>query len=190
MKEEEKRLKIIKSAAKIFSLHGYEKAKVEDIASDAGVGKGTVYLYFKSKREIFETGIEYFAKRRVRKLKKLLQKYQDPRKKLNIILNLSIRFAQKNKEMFFMNYASLISTDDHIDRKIAYEFFIGYLSIIEEIIIEGMEKRVFKKCDEKVVALAIVLTQDISNLVRKSDNIPKDTRISKELIKLISNKNE
>ncbi len=49
-----KRLSIIKAAAKVFSRHGYHRARVEDIASEAGVGKGTVYEYFASKRHLFE----------------------------------------------------------------------------------------------------------------------------------------
>ncbi len=185
MKDIYKREKILHSAAKIFSLHGYNKAKIDDIASDAEIGKGTIYLYFKSKKEIYETGIEYFAKRRVRKLNKLLKKYKSPQKKLNLILNLSIRFAQKDKEIFFMNYASLMSPNDSIDKRIAYEFFAEYLKLVEEIIFEGIKKSVFRKCDAKVAALAVVLTQDVSNLVRKDKKIPKNVRISKELINLI-----
>ena len=50
----DKRLSIIKAAAKVFSRHGYHRARVEDIASEAGVGKGTVYEYFASKRHLFE----------------------------------------------------------------------------------------------------------------------------------------
>jgi len=185
MKDISKREKILQSAAKIFSLHGYNKAKIDDIASDAEIGKGTIYLYFKSKKEIYETGIEYFAKRRVRKLKELLKRYKNPQKKLNLLLNLSIQFAQKDRDMFFMNYASLMSPNDSIDRKIAYEFFIEYLKLVEEIISEGIEKQVFRKCDAEVAALAIVLAQDVSNLVRKDKKIPQNVRISKELINFI-----
>lgn len=185
MKDQVKREKILQSAAKIFSLHGYNKAKMDDIAKDAAMGKGTIYLYFQSKKEIYETGIEYFAKRRVRKLKKLLKKYENPQKKLNLLLNLSIRFSQKNKEIFFMNYASLLSPNDSIDKKIAYEFFIEYLKLVEDIISEGIKKRVFRKCDAKVAALTIVLAQDVSNLVRRDKKIPRNIRISKELINLI-----
>ena len=47
-----KRLRIIEAATAVFLKHGYRKASVDVIAREAGVAKGTVYLYFKSKAEL------------------------------------------------------------------------------------------------------------------------------------------
>ena len=41
------------AAIDVFGEKGFDRANVEDIAQAAGIGKGTVYLYFKSKEEIF-----------------------------------------------------------------------------------------------------------------------------------------
>ena len=49
---------IIAAAQRIFALHGYSQARVEDIAQAAGVGKGTVYEYFSSKQAVFEQAVE------------------------------------------------------------------------------------------------------------------------------------
>lgn len=51
--KKEKRLQIIKAAAKVFAQKGYSATVVADIAQTAGIGKGTVYGYFKSKEDIF-----------------------------------------------------------------------------------------------------------------------------------------
>ncbi len=48
-----KHARLIESAAALFSRVGFERASVEEIASGADVAKGTVYLYFKSKAELF-----------------------------------------------------------------------------------------------------------------------------------------
>lgn len=45
--------KIIQAATKHFVQFGYRRASIADIASSAGIGKGTIYLHFKSKKEIF-----------------------------------------------------------------------------------------------------------------------------------------
>ncbi|MDK2821291.1 MAG: hypothetical protein PWP31_1256 [Clostridia bacterium] len=50
----EKRGQILKAAAKIFAEEGYYKAKIADIANAAGMGKGTIYEYFSSKKELFQ----------------------------------------------------------------------------------------------------------------------------------------
>ncbi|MDH5681734.1 MAG: TetR/AcrR family transcriptional regulator [Spirochaetota bacterium] len=52
--------RIISAAKKRFEHYGYHKTTVEEIADDAGIGKGTVYLHFRSKQDIFiELTIEY-----------------------------------------------------------------------------------------------------------------------------------
>ena len=45
--------KIIQAATKHFVQFGYRRASIADIASSVGIGKGTIYLHFKSKKEIF-----------------------------------------------------------------------------------------------------------------------------------------
>lgn len=44
---------IIDTAEKLFSKNGYEKTIMDDIAKVAGLSKSTVYVYFKSKEEIY-----------------------------------------------------------------------------------------------------------------------------------------
>ncbi|NQY14646.1 MAG: TetR/AcrR family transcriptional regulator [Henriciella sp.] len=49
-----KRLALIDAALAVFSRVGYAAAKIDDVAEEAGVSKGTVYLYFESKEALFE----------------------------------------------------------------------------------------------------------------------------------------
>ena len=44
---------IVKAAEHIFCKFGYNKTSMEDIAAEAGIGKATIYYYFKSKEDIF-----------------------------------------------------------------------------------------------------------------------------------------
>ena len=46
---------ILKSARNRFLHYGYKKTTIDEIAADAGIGKGTVYLYFCTKEEILTT---------------------------------------------------------------------------------------------------------------------------------------
>ena len=57
-KKEEKRQFILDAARKIFTREGYHNARIEAIAAEAGVGKGTVYEYFSSKQELFQKMLE------------------------------------------------------------------------------------------------------------------------------------
>ena len=44
---------ILEAAGLVFSQMGYSQSTIQDIATAAGIGKGTVYSYFESKPEIF-----------------------------------------------------------------------------------------------------------------------------------------
>lgn len=57
----DKRQVIIDAAFKIFSDKGYHKAKMEEIAEEAGIGKGTIYSYFKNKQDLFDTMFLWFV---------------------------------------------------------------------------------------------------------------------------------
>jgi AcrR family transcriptional regulator len=51
--------KIIRAAVDSFSQTGYDRTKMEDIARRLGLSKGTIYLYFKSKEELFTAICEH-----------------------------------------------------------------------------------------------------------------------------------
>jgi AcrR family transcriptional regulator len=64
----DKRERILSAAERIFARHGFFAAKVSDVAKEAGVADGTIYLYFKSKDDLL---ISYFE-RRMQQLNELL----------------------------------------------------------------------------------------------------------------------
>ncbi|MFL6366843.1 MAG: TetR/AcrR family transcriptional regulator [Nitrososphaeraceae archaeon] len=49
----ELREKIMQSAMENFAKHGFDRTRMEDIATAAGLAKGTLYLYFKNKEDLF-----------------------------------------------------------------------------------------------------------------------------------------
>ncbi len=58
----ERKEQIIKAARKKFSEKGYYLTQISDIQKDAGVARGTIYLYFKNKDDIFATIMDEFQK--------------------------------------------------------------------------------------------------------------------------------
>jgi AcrR family transcriptional regulator len=53
-----KRRQIIDGARRMFLAQGFDAASMSEIAREAGVSKGTLYVYFKSKEELFEAIVE------------------------------------------------------------------------------------------------------------------------------------
>ena len=55
MRDPDKPQQIIDAAIRVFARHGYYKSRVSDIAKEAGMASGTIYLYFKTKDDILVT---------------------------------------------------------------------------------------------------------------------------------------
>src|SRR3981081_2533981 len=58
----DKRERILAAAERIFARHGFFAARVSEIAKEAGVADGTIYLYFKSKDDLLISWFEHRMK--------------------------------------------------------------------------------------------------------------------------------
>ena len=88
---ERTRLRIIAAATSAFVRYGYRRASIDEIAKSAGVGKGTIYLYYDSKRELFLAAIAEEKATLSPELAKLAQ--LPPEARLEHVLRISFRFA-------------------------------------------------------------------------------------------------
>jgi AcrR family transcriptional regulator len=56
-KSDETRLAIVNGAAEVFAQHDFHKVLTDHIAAQVGIGKGTIYRYFRSKEELYLAAI-------------------------------------------------------------------------------------------------------------------------------------
>ncbi|MFB0516836.1 MAG: TetR/AcrR family transcriptional regulator [Candidatus Neomarinimicrobiota bacterium] len=82
-----KREPIIQAAIKVFAHEGLSKGRIDDIAKEAGVGKGTVYEYFRSKEELFDAIVEGVIQQVNAMFDTVLQTKDSPRAKLERCLH-------------------------------------------------------------------------------------------------------
>lgn len=60
---ERRRRQLVESACAVFASRGYEAASISDVAKHAGVGQGTVYRYFDSKRTLLDHVLDHSVER-------------------------------------------------------------------------------------------------------------------------------
>jgi len=99
IQKEEKRANILKAAIVIFSKDGYHQAKMEDIAKMAGIGKGTIYLYFESKRQLFYSMIKEITDKFLQGIYGKIKGEQDLKKVLETILTYTFDCMHKHQDM-------------------------------------------------------------------------------------------
>jgi AcrR family transcriptional regulator len=155
---------IINAAARAIVKFGLENVTVEDIAKEAGIAKGSIYQYFKNRDAILIAGISYSANQRISALRELLARFKTATSKMKALLKASKQMARTDPDMFLMNYALLLSTHKNIKREGASAFFKAYIDLVEDIIKKGIENKEFRKGDARVMALAVILTQDFGTI--------------------------
>jgi TetR/AcrR family fatty acid metabolism transcriptional regulator len=82
-----KRQRIIEAAISVFAREGLEKGTISEIAKTAGIGKGTVYEYFRSKHELFEAIEQYLFEKMNYTLDQIIAVDISPTKKLEAFIN-------------------------------------------------------------------------------------------------------
>jgi AcrR family transcriptional regulator len=80
--KKKKKAAILEASIRIFSRQGLRKTKISDIAEEAGIGKGTIYEYFKSKDEVFAAAFGYFMEKLEGNIAGRLFRIHDPLEKL------------------------------------------------------------------------------------------------------------
>src|SRR5829696_5826852 len=86
----DKREAILRAAISVFAHNGYFNSKVADIAREAGVADGTVYLYFKSKEDILHCIFDRSVDEALDAARNQVKLLSDPRDKLRQIASLHL----------------------------------------------------------------------------------------------------
>ncbi len=162
----EKRLKIIEAAARVFARKGFFGASVAEIASAAGVGKGTIYEYVKSKEDLFFAVFEWLAETSWSQARIEVSALGAPAAEKLRALGGSLLHQWAGMEEFYglvMEFWSASASSGLRERfKATFkEIYSGFRGLVSGVIREGMERGEFRpEVDPDAVAAALVGTWD------------------------------
>jgi len=143
-KNSEKHYRIIEAATKVFAKKGFYQSKISEIAKEAKVADGTIYIYFENKDDILISLFEEQMKAVIDNMEVQISGIDDPAKKLERFASTHLDLIEKNQDM-----AEIIQVELRQSGKFMKEYknekFIQYLDIIEDIISEGQKRGIFRK---------------------------------------------
>jgi len=96
MRDPDKPQQIIEAAIRVFARTGYYSSRVSDIAREAGIASGTIYLYFKTKEEILVTLFREKMAEFVAFLRREIAVEHDPEAKLRRLVRLHFTVLEQN----------------------------------------------------------------------------------------------
>jgi len=90
-----KRLRMLEAATELFVKQGYRKTSVDEVAEAAGVAKGTVYLYFRTKADLLVGAIALEKKAYLANIKPVFTEALDPPERLRMWLRTALVLANE-----------------------------------------------------------------------------------------------
>lgn len=159
----DKREAILRSAIKVFAQKGYFNSKVADVAKEAGIADGTVYLYFKSKDEILHSVFDRAMEEFIAEGKREIAQIEEADKRLRRIAHLHLERLGADRDL-----AVVFQVELRGSTKFMEEFsgggFAEYLDIIKKTIEEGQKTGIFRT-DLKAITAAKILYGMLDEMV-------------------------
>lgn len=140
----EKHNVIIDAAVKTFARTGYHRTRVADIAREAGVADGTVYIYFENKEDILVSLFQELMNRFVEELCSELVQCQDANEKLEKIITYHLTTLAGKPEQAKVTQIELRQIDQEINKGISGPL-MRYFQLIEEVIEEGKAQNLYRQ---------------------------------------------
>lgn len=143
---------ILRAAIRVFANNGYFNAKVADIASEAGVADGTVYLYFKNKEDILHSIFNRSVDDAIAEARRQVAELADPREKLRRIALLHLERLGADRDLAVVFQVELRGSTKFME-EFSAAGFAEYLALIRDTFEEGQRAGVFRAdLNAKVVA--------------------------------------
>ena len=133
-----KRSDILKVAERLFATRPFHEVKLDDIAAGARIGKGTIYIYFKSKEDVYVSLIRDGMAGLPERLRKLCaQKPRSSREELELVVRELVNFATARPNMYQLLRSVLPKP---CEGQLA-ESRRNLVSVIEGVILHGIRRR-------------------------------------------------
>ena len=146
---------ILDVATHVFSKKGFARTQVDEIADSAGLGKGTVYRYFKDKKNLFLSIVD----RGLESLKDLaleaMAKEKEPLDKIKKVIEIYLKFFEKHSDLIRIFIHEQSEFQKRIQKRY-YHHYYEHVNKVEKIFKEVQALGLIKKKMNPRLAIAIL----------------------------------
>ncbi|PAV27645.1 TetR family transcriptional regulator [Virgibacillus profundi] len=134
---------IIEAAVQVIAENGYHASQVSKIAKRAGVADGTIYLYFKNKEDILVSVFEEKMGQFIERIADSIKKRKNVNEKLLTLIEMHFSQLSEDHHLAIVTQLELRQSNSALRLQIN-EILKPYLTVIDDIIKEGMNENVFR----------------------------------------------
>lgn len=146
---------IIGEAAKEFARLGFDQANINMIAEQAGIGKGTIYLYFENKRELFLAMLRFIAQSQLTVIRSAVAQDGNLQARLEQLFLAFARLA-KEESAFFNVYMSALYGVNRAFQAEATKLLRDYIAVIALMLEEARTRGEIYVQDVDAAALMVL----------------------------------
>ena len=165
MTKNNKKELIINAAIKVFADKGFYTANVADVAKEAGVADGTIYLYFKNKDDLLISLFETKMEQILRRFSSLIDSTQSADEKLRQFIHLYFQIIEEDQ-----NLAEVFQVELRQSGKFLKDYhnqkFIDFLNLIGDILHQGQSDGQFKT-DISIHTMKLIIFGALDELARQ-----------------------
>jgi AcrR family transcriptional regulator len=146
---------ILHAARKVFGRRGFGSATVDEIAEAAGVAKGTVYLYFPSKREIYLEVLRRGIALLIEETARNVAAASGPAGKLRAFIETRLRRAEENRDMIMIYHSEFGHVDPARINKEFKNLYMEQVNILEAVLEEAAKKGLIRSLRTNAAAFTL-----------------------------------
>ena len=144
MRDPDKPQQIIAAAIRVFARSGYYNSRVSDIAREAGIASGTIYLYFKTKDEILVTLFREKMAEWVALVRQELAAERNPLAKIRKIVALHFKVLEESPDLAEVVQVELRQGQKFFRGASAHEVS-AYFDVINDVLEEGVSAGLIRR---------------------------------------------
>jgi AcrR family transcriptional regulator len=148
---------ILEAARRVFARRGFTDASVEAIAQEAGMAKGTVYLYYPSKRALYWAALRDGLVRLGQVLKDRVSAAQPIREKIRAFVDTKISYVEEHRDFVKIYYAEFANAIAHPCAPLRdfRDLYLQHIGILKGALREAVEEGTIARVPEEEAAFAI-----------------------------------
>jgi AcrR family transcriptional regulator len=153
---DERKSQILNAAQNVFTEKGFDEARMDDIAEETGLSKGTLYLYFKSKDDLIMAILDRMIQFEFKQLEHLNQEgvsATDAILKMTDLLTKDILGLMRLIPIVYQ-FLALAFRNKYVQKSLK-KYLNRYLDILIPIIQRGVDSGEFRKVDSREAAVAM-----------------------------------
>jgi AcrR family transcriptional regulator len=185
MDREERRTQILDAAKRRFSQKGYHATTVSDIIDEAGIARGTFYLYFDSKRGVFDALLEHLfivLRGALRRIDASAGTFESVFEQIHANVDGIIGTFIEHRDLTKILLCEAVGLDAGFDRKL-FDFYGRVNTLLRNSLELGIAMGLLRPFDPRVVSSSILGSiKEVMYHYVMGDELPEKSAIVREIL--------